>query len=1101
MFFSDINYSDIALLHQIVTEAEDILSNLPEQQRLPTYALFKAYFKLLPSTGVDADHDSRYARVLFKIGGIRGERTLWSRFEEVLDRMGIEIEFSQGSQAESYQNAVATRDEADFPRDANAEDVLQDTSNPNTRRRNSESTIWDYSTRTPAKSEKRRSSISPRGYHLHGTKTSDVFGWQDPQSHKPIASPKNSKAVGENDGKQLSGQVAETGTRSQYGDLEKRGIQDWLESNYASAGRLRQRSISTHGSLRIRDSSRPRSYRNNNINAPTKLQNAGSPLENKSSPQITSSTIPNSHPASEEDDDSSASQDLETVNIDLLETRARIILQHHVCKKIITLLGSWRNRTWELVEGRRQMQDVADAHDLKVLLLQAFHSWADLLKRRRSAAENERFFEHLESRAGRARDMFLIAKAFTHWSACATEQTSLTALARRHLTRFRVLNAWKNHTVAQELKVRRYILKKFFQTWHGRLLALDMFSADAITVHYRNTIRDALHRWLRENLRIQFQKQQARLLKVRSLIAWVTMSRALHNHHIFATWSYQRKLLGAAFRPWVERSDHVRFHADKAFQYSRTIAIHQTLQKWRRETTFMPVQKTVMEEIRTRTLQDAICVWQLRCWQKRTASAFSRGRLFKISLTSWRYAARSTRLVQVSETRLLYKTMHALCLTKRSADYRRRQQNTLCRKLLEIWKKEARAACYHRQSMEQDAQNYDYCAVQRSGLQYWRHQYRTLCDNEQAAQRHYEQRMLLQAISIWKARLPLQLSLQRDCVRAEFYFLARKTMEKWKAKVADSRAARRRNTYSQLRRQMKIRLLQNTMHQWQRQVAIRSANYERATNMQHNRVVLTALDAFDRWRARAEEVTEMEAATKTVAVARFFQTWRRQTLKVQNLSDEARRTFDEALHSKYLKKWGLRVLQYNAQEICAIEVRERAARRRCRRIIEYWAQRTKQNRPSINDAPDHDFGGTETSETLDQFDEDFDEHITQKGNIDLHINALNEEHRKPINSTDQVLRTPGYLATPSRKSERATVLARRFGVVNVATTTPMIPLSTPAEKMLRAQWQRSGAERKAQSVFGSRLSVLRTNRENILSRSAGRIDAPMILGTKSIPHD
>src|SRR5277367_6709865 len=91
---------DVTILHDIVVHAQELLPGLPERERVPTNALFHAYYSILPSIGIDADHDSRYARILFKIGGTRSNGSLYEKFEAVLARMGIEIQFDPENDVE-----------------------------------------------------------------------------------------------------------------------------------------------------------------------------------------------------------------------------------------------------------------------------------------------------------------------------------------------------------------------------------------------------------------------------------------------------------------------------------------------------------------------------------------------------------------------------------------------------------------------------------------------------------------------------------------------------------------------------------------------------------------------------------------------------------------------------------------------------------------------------------------------------------------------------------------------------------------------------------------------------------------------------------------
>ncbi|TVY92677.1 hypothetical protein LAWI1_G002366 [Lachnellula willkommii] len=154
---------DVAILHDIVTLAQELLPRLPERERLPTNALFNAYYDILPRLGLNADHDSRYARVLFKIGGLRAEGTLYERFEEVLARMGIEIEFAnedegEFSQPEDSQDHIENATVGTTPpEDENVESKTH-------RRRNSESSFWDQGTPT---APQRRNSFSSAAQVAH----------------------------------------------------------------------------------------------------------------------------------------------------------------------------------------------------------------------------------------------------------------------------------------------------------------------------------------------------------------------------------------------------------------------------------------------------------------------------------------------------------------------------------------------------------------------------------------------------------------------------------------------------------------------------------------------------------------------------------------------------------------------------------------------------------------------------------------------------------------------------------------------------------------------------------------------------------------------
>ncbi|UQC74325.1 uncharacterized protein CLUP02_00973 [Colletotrichum lupini] len=111
---SDSYYSDheIAILHRVVTAAQENLELLPEGERLATNALFQAYDAVLPLFGIDPEEENHISRLVFRVGGERGEGSLQEKLDAVLSRMGIGLEFgSEGSRALSNNGDDDNEDE------------------------------------------------------------------------------------------------------------------------------------------------------------------------------------------------------------------------------------------------------------------------------------------------------------------------------------------------------------------------------------------------------------------------------------------------------------------------------------------------------------------------------------------------------------------------------------------------------------------------------------------------------------------------------------------------------------------------------------------------------------------------------------------------------------------------------------------------------------------------------------------------------------------------------------------------------------------------------------------------------------------------------
>ncbi|KAI8718578.1 hypothetical protein NCS52_00637100 [Fusarium sp. LHS14.1] len=99
---------DIAALHSVVVRAQELLDTAPEPKPLPAAALFKAYDQVLPTYGIDPDTDHHLSTFVFRVGGERGGGTLLDKFQSILGRMGIVLEFGDNTTASTRTSPSAS---------------------------------------------------------------------------------------------------------------------------------------------------------------------------------------------------------------------------------------------------------------------------------------------------------------------------------------------------------------------------------------------------------------------------------------------------------------------------------------------------------------------------------------------------------------------------------------------------------------------------------------------------------------------------------------------------------------------------------------------------------------------------------------------------------------------------------------------------------------------------------------------------------------------------------------------------------------------------------------------------------------------------------
>ena len=81
----------------MVTAAQKQIDTAREPKPLPVAALFRAYDEVLPQHDIDPDADQHLSAFVFRVGGEVGDGTLVEKFQAILERMGIVLEFGENS--------------------------------------------------------------------------------------------------------------------------------------------------------------------------------------------------------------------------------------------------------------------------------------------------------------------------------------------------------------------------------------------------------------------------------------------------------------------------------------------------------------------------------------------------------------------------------------------------------------------------------------------------------------------------------------------------------------------------------------------------------------------------------------------------------------------------------------------------------------------------------------------------------------------------------------------------------------------------------------------------------------------------------------------
>ena len=922
--------------------------------------------------------------------------------------MGIDIEIEGDEDYDSSSSLENSQNDAAAPSADNAVAQEGPKCPPERPRRNSESTKWDLA--TEARSPNRRNSFSAASKLNPNTDGVPNFIQELSQA-------------------QL-GPTQETATHYQNEEYVVSNARPRMSRQVDRPHRERGRSLSTHGSLRIR--------RQSTSVAPShqRLHQGSFPGSEYPPGAASEATAITSY--GEEHDGHRTSKPYNGFAFNqpspgLLEIKASLILQHHISFVAKQQIEIWRERALQLREDSRGLELIALNHDKKALLRGALTDWRSRLEAKRMALETEAFFIHLESRATRARNLYLMHIAFTHWSACATEQVQRTALARRHIIRTRVFNAWREITAVNDLKVRRQVLKKFFGVWRHTNTTRANDNHSAIQRYNGNLVEKVYREWVEKHWTIKASQWLNEGIKRRTLFRWIEESHNSWEERRTADEKRRLQLIRNTWSMWRARTlEHIqqRQRADSHYLFQ---LCRRPLRLWRYEAMIIPAKSTFQANSDKRLLQGAFEAWLQRCQQERQAAHFDRMKILKEAWTNWQYQNRIKIVTARAGARIISQSIYKWVVASRLLGMKRRVEGRVKREILDGWSGQSQVARAHRMDQEHEAQSMAACKGKTSILASWRSRLEQRRRLENAAVGFYAPRILQEELALWTNKAQHLQQLQRWSSDANFYFLASKTLKHWKSSTESAKREKRKIAYTQVRRMKKMNLVEGVLRNWQRQARGVLDLQKQAQQVSHNRNTISGMDILDRWRGRAVDISEMEASCGEMLLRKHFNIWSTRSIAMQDLETEATITHEERQQSRAIKNWSLRSLRLRAQSNYALDIHEKNAKRTFKKILLYWHQKAAEKRPFIKPDPVQ-FESTARAEAWSDAGDDLE----------------SNDWAKELDEPPRFNHLPGYMSTPSKRRERVKSIATRFS------TTPRIPLSTPLERQFRAQYSGGG---------------------------------------------
>lgn len=905
----------------------DIVRRAQSSPDKSSRAVFTAYEEVLDEQGLSASDDAVLHRFLFRMQkNRRKDENLIQRFKRVLqDSFGIEIEIDEdGEGIEVTTHLDATRHRAHVSTGRQSRRGSFDSFFDGTADKVPGTDHGDLPVRT-----RRGSQGAPHGHHdrwsKRGTRSDTEL-----QQYQQAPLPNRTR---------LNGNAYRQSTSGSHQPIRKRSA-----------------SVSSRGSLQIRRDGQVRTSRGVDDEVDDSEFTDRTDNFDLSHVQIPGLNAPI---PSDQHDPTHRHQQRVPEPWQPSDTRlmddAEIFEQQRLHRVTRECISIWRSRTQEKLSIRDDMEKLAVAFDRRILLKLSFEQLKDTARMKRSSRETDRFFKRLESRADKARNLFLLTKAFTHWAKSAEDEVQRTSVARRHILRTRFFNGWRDITAVNELKIQHFVLGKFLRHWRARTATIHENRQFAVMLYEENLVHRVYKEWFFKFCAIAAPAWRNDRTRRVMLQKWCEIVKVLKERENWATDRRDRTALKTTFNIWQQRTTAVESQHIQADNFRTTTLLNTTIRTLQKQAHLAPLLSQFQARINGRKTRSIFQTWWRDSQLSRQARDVNQMRILRNAWTAWNDRLRIKALEDRINDRVLVECLYKWTLASRVSLFQRVHSRQLKESTFLTWVTKT----------NQRANTLD--AAERRFAQFKRTQLLRTClhsleaataerrAEEFAVVAEYQQKLKQRMFEKLREKQEHFLQLKQWSADARFYVLSKRSLRIWSEASQHARRNRRRDTYAQARRTIKTNLVRKLFENWRDKANHIAVQNQQANDILENRTFQSTAALLHQWHDRAIMFRQLD--TQAINVynfklgSRYFQSWSSRMESLHVLEGQALALRQESIEiaaTSALKKLGWRLWNIQRQEENARALYERNFEKHVRAMVRFWFEQTAErlaNRP------------------------------------------------------------------------------------------------------------------------------------------------------------
>ncbi len=713
--------------------------------------------------------------------------------------------------------------------------------------------------------------------------------------------------------------------------------------------------------------------------------------------------------------------------------------------RIRSVARKWFGTAVQASLDYKLLEQKAHTHDAERLLRESLEQWQQLLRAKRHATETERFFNRLELRAGKARDLYLLSKAFTHWAECAYEVAISTSTARRYILRLKYFNAWLEITAVNALKARRLRLRKFFGFWRQRYVQAATDDSRALILHNKNLCKLGYWDWFWAFCERRAPEWRTNRLKTKYFSKWMVALKQNSQRNLQVTSIFNEKVARRALVQLLAKSRIILSQNREAAQHNHQTTNARLLWEWRLKTHHAPLARQVSNMVDWRVVGTTFATFVSRYRVQRQAKDINRLRLMRNAWTQWNDRLRWQTLTHQIGDRVVIEALYKWVLAERFVLLRRLYEERIKQRHLSMLMN----VSYNIQAQRNNSlQNFESRRNRRclqTAIVRWGQRSASYGQDQEVAFQFHAPRIAQETLHRWISKSTHLKKLNSWAKDAEFFFVATRILKSWRSATAVSKRRKRRDAYIQTRRKFKMQLAARYLAHWRGRTAQSLGMQETAHQIYQDRLLRYGTNLFDEWRDSLIQHSNWTFQAgdhySRILTSHHFHHWR-DHLQAQLDMEELARLFYEprlsSLASSYLHKSRLRMIEFKALTSKAISFQRTYDKRHLRHLLRQWQEKAVARR-HLQPTPDRTTSSKARRLALQTEVNEGDEGLTSRAEewtaLDL------GEWIPALEAQSSTTPLPGYLGTPSKRAARARAL------VKVSTT----PAGTPSGRRLGNQ--------------------------------------------------